>query len=49
MVEIAKRLDESQIPLQLIMLCGHSQTILRDLKALNLKKKTSGGRIYHQR
>ena len=39
MVEIAKRLDESQAPLQLIMLCGHSQTILRDLKALNLKKR----------
>lgn len=39
MVEIAKRLDEGQTALQLIMLCGHSQTILRDLKALNLKKK----------
>jgi len=39
MVEIAKRLDESEAPVQLIMLCGHSQTILRDLKALNLKKK----------
>src|SRR5262249_2465607 len=39
MVEIAKRLDESKTPVQLIMLCGHSQTILRDLKALPLKKK----------
>ena len=39
MVEIAKRLDESETPVQLIMLCGHNQTILRDLKALNLKKR----------
>jgi hypothetical protein len=39
MVEIAKRLDESEMPVQLIMLCGHSQTVLRDLKALNLKRK----------
>jgi 1,2-diacylglycerol 3-beta-galactosyltransferase len=39
MVEIAKRLDESETAVQLIMLSGHSQTILRDLKALDLKKK----------
>ncbi len=39
MVEIAKRLDETETPIQLIMLCGHSQTIQRDLKVLHLKKK----------
>jgi len=39
MVDIAKRPDESETTVQLIMLCGHSHTILRDLKALNLKKK----------
>src|SRR5882762_1228210 len=39
MVEIAKRLDESQTPVQLIMLCGHSQAVLCELKALNLKKR----------
>jgi len=39
MVDIAKRLDENPTPVQLIMLCGHSQTILRELKSLKLKKK----------
>ena len=29
----------SAAPVQLIMLCGHSQTISRELNALNLKKK----------
>jgi len=29
MVEIAKRLDESQTPVQLIMLCGHSKQFAR--------------------
>ena len=39
MVDIAKRLDENPTPVQLIMLCGHSQTIQRELKSLKLKKK----------
>jgi hypothetical protein len=39
MVEIAKRLEESPTPVQLIMLCGHSQKIFDELKALPLTKK----------
>ena len=38
MVEIAKRLEESSAPVQLIMLCGHSQKIFDELKALQRTK-----------
>jgi Glycosyltransferase family 28 C-terminal domain len=39
MIEIAKRLEESSLPVQLIMLCGHSQKIFDELKSLQLTKK----------
>jgi len=39
MVEIAKRLDQSPAAVQLIMLCGHSQKILNELKGLQLNKR----------
>jgi 1,2-diacylglycerol 3-beta-galactosyltransferase len=39
MVEIARRLDACETPLQLIMLCGHSEKIFKELKALKLTKR----------
>lgn len=38
MVEIAKRLDESGIEVQLIMICGHNQKLAAELKNLKTKK-----------
>ncbi len=38
MVDIAKRLDESQNQVQLIMICGHSQKLSAKLKSLRTKK-----------
>ena len=39
MIEIAKRLQQSPVAVQLIMLCGHSQKILNELKELKLSKQ----------
>ena len=39
MIEITKHLDQSLAPVQLIMLCGHSQKIFDELKSLQLTKK----------
>jgi len=39
MVEIAQRLQESRTEVQLIMLCGHSQKILDELRSLPLKRR----------
>ena len=38
MVDIAKRLDETNSGVQLIMLCGHNQQLAAELKALKTKK-----------
>jgi hypothetical protein len=38
MVDIAKRLDESNSGVQLIMLCGHNQKLAAQLKSLKTKK-----------
>ena len=38
MVDIAKRLDESNSGVQLIMLCGHNQKLAAQLKGLKTKK-----------
>ncbi len=39
MIEIAKRLEQSQTPVQLMMLCGHSKKIFDELNALHLTKR----------
>jgi len=39
MVEIARRLDQSAVPVQLIMLCGHSRKVFDELKSSTLTKK----------
>ncbi len=39
MIEIAKRLEEGQTPVQLILLCGHSKKIFDELKSLPLSKR----------
>jgi hypothetical protein len=39
MLELAKRLDESLTPVQLIMLCGHNQKLFKELKELHLTKR----------
>jgi len=39
MVEIAKRMEESPVEVQLIMLCGHSQKIQEQLRGLRLSKR----------
>jgi len=39
MVEIAKRMEESPVEVQLIMLCGHSEKIQEQLRGLRLSKR----------
>ena len=38
MTEIAKRLEESRNPVQLIMICGHSKSLFEELKAMRTKR-----------
>ena len=38
MSEIAKRLNESRNPVQLIMICGHSKSLFEELKAMRTKR-----------
>lgn len=38
MVNIAKRLDQSQADVQLIMICGHNQKLADELKSLKMRK-----------
>lgn len=38
MSEIAKRLNESRNPVQLIMICGHNQPLFEELKAMRTKR-----------
>jgi hypothetical protein len=38
MADIAKKLDESADPVQLIMICGHNQGVLKELKGLRTKR-----------
>jgi 1,2-diacylglycerol 3-beta-galactosyltransferase len=40
MVDIVKRLDQSNIGVQLILLCGHNQELAAQLKTLKTKKPT---------
>jgi 1,2-diacylglycerol 3-beta-galactosyltransferase len=37
MLEIAQRLDRSGLALQLILICGHNQTLARQLRALHFR------------
>lgn len=38
MADIAKKLEESTDPVQLIMICGHNQGVLKELKGLRTKR-----------
>jgi 1,2-diacylglycerol 3-beta-galactosyltransferase len=38
MADIAKKLEESADPVQLIMICGHNQGVLKELKGLRTKR-----------
>jgi glycosyl transferase family 28 len=38
MAEIAKKLDESANPVQLIMICGHNKNLFEELKAIRTKR-----------
>jgi len=38
MAEIAKKLDESANPVQLIMICGHNKNLFEELKAMRTKR-----------
>ena len=37
MLDIAKRLDLSDLPIQLILICGHNETLARSLKELGMR------------
>jgi len=38
MTDIARRLDESRNPVQLIMICGHNKSLCEELKAMRTKR-----------